>query len=1457
VDVEGGARAPSEAPSSPKSAVSAKSDLPDASVDLSANSTEANASWLSRQLLCYMGRMLSIGAKGALQYNDLGGLYPADDVHAVHDHFQEEWAKEVKHAKAKSAHKGRTVNPSIFMVAGRTVRWRIILLGFTLVTVWAGLQFAPPQLSRLLLQHFSGQDTLSKRDRWLVVCAMLVGPLLGMLFKIKHDVIMWRLGVQLKNAMTAAIYRKSLRLSSSARAAASTGQIVNLMAADAQQLQFIMLQMFPLILAPPQLGIGLWLLHREIGNSMFAGIGFMILMIPLNGVIFARISKLFAKTREVSDTRVKLVNEVLNGIRVIKSYAWEKAFNKKVNDCREVELMWYRRLAYVFAMGLNLIFLLLPQMLQLLVFVVFALDNNDLTPSRVFTAIQLFQILRGPLQALPASVDAIMQARVGLARMRVFLEREELQEDPDDVRSEHPVADGDQKPAISIDNGTFAWGAAEAAPGAEAKTAGEAAGEAKTAGEAGEGGEGGEGGAEAKTADAAAAPATPRAPAGPTLRELNVRIKRGELVALVGRVGSGKSSVVQALLGEMEKKAGRVEVHGRVAYVPQQAWIVFDTLRNNIIFGSPMDRRRYENVLDACALRPDMAVIRGGDLCKIGERGINLSGGQKARVSLARAVYNNADIYYLDDPLAAVDTHVGETLFSKCINGILKDKTRLLVTNQLQYLPHVDKVLVVDGGRLVFQGTYDELQESDIDLSGVVQEEPEEEDDEEGVPGPPGMGRETSTGSTKGRLATLSAEGVALELPPRVRARSASTGSRGRLGTEEFLEMDVMNQEVADQLVDEEERAQGTVSRDVYWYYLRAIGWPITICAGVFGVLQQAMPVVGNFVLAEWSDETASHGFVLSDSRNNEYLGYYSLVMLLGAIFIAIGSVFAAEARVRGGRVLHVELLNTILRAPVAFFDVTPTGRILNRFSKDMNFIDTQLAMMFYWAVVLGCGLLGAFVAIAIATEGLFLIMLFPLLILYYIIYTYIRGTAIDLQRLESVSRSPVFASFSETLSGLSSIRAYRAQTRFAEMNMRMINVNTVPLMAFKRMQSWLSSRLDALGATVTFAIAALGVSKGDLMDPGRLGLALTYSMSITFLLQNCVQVLAHLETLMNAVERIKFYVENTAAEAEEELPTDADLPPGWPAQGKVEFRDYSLRYRDGPLVLRNLSLVIESQKKCGVVGRTGAGKSSMMTGLFRIVEPAEGAILLDGVDIATVGLHTLRSRLGIIPQDPVLFTGTVRYNLDPFNEHSDERVWRVLEHVQLADAIRELPNGIEETVHEGGENFSLGQRQLMCMGRALLRNPRVLVLDEATASVDTRTDELLQRMIRENFAESTTLTIAHRLNTIMDSDYILVLDKGYRAEFDGPAELLRDRNGIFRGMVQATGEEEAEKLKAMARTAAMRKASSKRLKEAVLVSPKADAGAGAGTAEGGDASVTDTATATEAATGADPDKAE
>ncbi|KAM9277928.1 multidrug resistance-associated protein 1-like [Cariama cristata] len=1269
-------------------------------------SPEENVFFFSKLTYSWFSRIISIGYKKPLERDDLFELNESDSPYSICPNFEKQWRKEIQKStiglmasyikrllfKRTSFHK-----PSLISPLWQTFKFLLIKVAFLKVTADI-LAFMSPQIMKAMIMVSENHPSSYGSGYGYAIALFFVvlsQTLLHQLYQ-RNNMLT---AVKIKTAVVGLIYKKALTLANSSRRKYTTGEIVNLMSADAQQLMELTVNINLLWSAPFQIIMAVVFLWKELGPSVVAGVALLLLVIPINALIAAKVKKLKKSQMKYSDQRVKLLSEMLHGIKILKLYAWEPAYQRKVMSIREREVDVLKSSGYLTTYSM-LTLTCIPFMVSLATFgVFFHLDKeNVLTAAKVFTSISLFNILRLPLFDLPSVISAVAQTKVSLSRLEDFLCAEDL--NPEDVNTNYS---GNH--AVGFIGASFRW----------------------------------------------------EKNGLPVLKNLSVSIPEGSLVAVVGQVGSGKSSFLSAVLGEMEKLEGTVQRRGSVAYVSQQAWIQNDSLQENILFGANLNRPYYELVLESCALLPDLEQLPNGDQTEIGERGVNISGGQKQRVSLARAVYSNADLYLLDDPLSAVDVHVGKHLFEKLIgpSGLLKSKTRILVTHNLTLLPVTDLIIVMEEGRISQMGTYQELISKRANFAELFQ--------------------------------VFNAECTSEEMTPMEVSSSKEEGQLGRnLQQRELLKHKDSSFDQWKILTNNKENvATGGMKMSVVLKYLQAFDWRwmwLTIAAYVG---QNALAIGQNLWLSTWTAETAEvSDFTEWKQSQNYKLRIYGLLGFTQGLLVCCGAYVLTRGSMSASRALHHQLLDNVLHLPLQRFETNPVGQIINRFTKDLFIVD--LRFHYYLRTWLNCTLdvIGTILVIAFASP-LFIVVVIPLGYFYFTIQRYYIASSRQIRRLAGASHSPVISHFSETLVGRSTIRAFGHQERFIRKSNDVVYENLVYFYNNVISNRWLSVRLEFLGNLMVFFAALFVVLAGNTVSSSTVGLSISYALNIIQSLNFWVRKACEIETNAVSIERVCEY-----AKMDKEGPwiMSKRPPVGWPDRGIIEFVNYKAQYRkDLGLALNDVSFQTQSKEKVGIVGRTGAGKSTLTNCLFRVLEGSEGKIIIDGIDISTIGLHDLRGNLNIIPQDPILFSGTLQSNLDPLGKHSDLELWEALELCDLKDFVQSLPKKLLHEISEGGENLSVGQRQLVCLARALLRKTKILVLDEATASVDMETDNLVQSTIKREFYNCTILTIAHRLHTVMDSERVLVLDAGRILEYDTPQNLLQ-RKGAFSEMVAEAG---------------------------------------------------------------------
>jgi ATP-binding cassette, subfamily C (CFTR/MRP), member 1 len=1125
------------------------------------------------------------------------------------------------------------------------------------------------------------------------------------------------------------------------------GKIVGLMSVDTYRVDQASGMFHILWTSPIQVSMVLVVLCINIGYSALSGYALLVCTVPLLTKAIKSLFKRRKAINKITDQRVSLTQEIMQSVRFVKFFGWETSFLERLKELRRREILAIQILLAI-RNAINAVSMAMPIFASMLAFITYSLSKHALNPARVFSSLALFNSLRMPLNLLPLVIGQVTDAQASLGRIQEFLLAEEQE---DDIQW-----DLEMENAVEMDHASFTW---ERTATHEKDNAGlfQTKSQLKAAKAAHK---------EEKKADKAAKkvnhPSSPTADSASDLTELepfklfdmDFTVKRNELIAVIGTVGSGKSSLLAALAGDMRRTGGKIRLGASRAFCPQYAWIQNATLKENILFGKPDLDEWYNEVMDACALRPDLEILPAGDQTEIGERGITLSGGQKQRLNIARAIYFDADIVLMDDPLSAVDAHVGRHIMDKAICGIMKNKCRILATHQLHVLNRCDRIIWMQEGHITCIDTFDNLMRESADfqklMASTAQDENIEQkaksDDEDEIP----------------------EEKKAAKKSPKAKSGAA--------------------------LMQQEERQVKSVKWSVWATYISASG---TWLNGPLIVAVLVLANCANIVTSLWLSYWTSNKFGLS---TGQYIGVYAGLGFTQALLVFAFSTLLSTAGTNASKTMLQRAMTRVLRAPMSFFDTTPLGRITNRFSKDVDSMDNNLtdAMRMYFLTL--TMILSVFILIIVFFHY-FAIALGPLFLIFLFASSYYRASAREMARHEAVLRSHVFARFGESVSGVASIRAYGLQEYFsARLREAIDGMDSAYFLTYAN-QRWLSTRLDAIGNLLVFTTGILVVTSRFNVSPSISGLVLSYILAIVQLIQFTVRQLAEVENKMNATERLHYY----GTQLEEEAPLKLnDVPDSWPQAGSIAFENVQMRYRaELPLVLQGLDFQIRGGERIGIVGRTGAGKSSIMSALFRLTELSGGQIKIDDVNIATIGLQVLRSRLAIIPQDPTLFKGTIRTNLDPFREHTDLELWSALRKADLVGAEQDMNHRpgtadtattdgsgrihLDSTVEEEGLNFSLGQRQLMALARALVRNSRIIVCDEATSSVDFETDRKIQTTMATGFKGKTLLCIAHRLKTIINYDRICVMDAGRIAELDEPIKLY-DQKGIFRGMCDKSG---------------------------------------------------------------------
>ncbi|XP_073506649.1 ATP-binding cassette sub-family C member 9 isoform X2 [Phyllobates terribilis] len=1202
-------------------------------------------------------------------------------------------------------------------------------------------------------------------------------------------------GINLRGALLAMIYNKILKLSTSnmSMGEMTLGQINNLVAIETNQLMWFLFLCPNLWAMPVQIIMGVILLYKLLGVSALVGAAVILLLAPVQYFIATNLAEVQKNTLDYSTERLKKTNEILRGIKLLKLYAWEDIFCASVEETRGKELTSLKN----FALHTSLSIFMnaaIPIAAVLATFVTHEyVENEALTPANAFASLSLFHILVTPLFMLSTVVRFAVKALVSVQKLNEFFTSDEIRDDNArngespallDACRKHPgihsrainrkqplrfqldryeqpprrrPADSEEA-AIKVFSGYFSWGTGLA-----------------------------------------------------TLSNIDIQIPTGQLTMVVGQVGCGKSSLLLAILGEMQTLEGRVSWSNAgagaappgdedsknrysVAYAGQKPWLLNATVEENITFGSPFNKQRYKAVTDACSLQPDIDLLPFGDQTEIGERGINLSGGQRQRICVARAMYQNTSIVFLDDPFSALDIHLSDHLMQDGILKFLQEdkRTVVLVTHKLQYLTHADWIIAMKDGFILREGTLKDIQNNDNELYEHWKTLMNRQDQE--------LEKDTEADQATMERKTLRRAMYSRE------AKVHQIEEEGEEEEEEEDEDDDMSTAL---------RLRTKMPWRTCWRYLTSGGYLLLFLMVFSKLLKHSVIVAIDYWLVRWTSgsQNVSGDFYnmtvtlpqiallarpcwrqpLTWSppsqvrRNREEQTYYvvgfCVLSASGIVLCLITSLTVEWLGLTAARNLHHNLLKKIILAPIRFFDTTPLGLILNRFSADTNIIDQHIPPTLESLTRSSLLCLSAIGVISYANP-LFLIALLPLGVAFYFIQKYFRVASKDLQELDDNTQLPLLCHFSETAEGLTTIRAFRHESRFKQRMLELSDTNNLAYLFLTAANRWLEVRTDYLGACIVLTAAVTSITSG--LTSGIVGLGLTYALTVTNYLNWVVRNLADLEVQIGAVKKVNSFL-SIESECYEGTMDPQQVPDDWPKSGEIQISDLCVRYESNlKPVLKHVKAYIRPGQKVGICGRTGSGKSSLSLAFFRMVDIFDGKIVIDGMDIAKLPLHTLRSRLSIILQDPVLFSGSIRLNLDPECKCTDDRLWEALEIAQLKNLVKALPGGLDAMVTEGGENFSVGQRQLFCLARAFVRKSSILIMDEATASIDMATENILQKVVMTAFADRTVVTIAHRVHTILTADLVIVMRRGNILEYDTPESLLAQEDGVFASFVRA-----------------------------------------------------------------------
>ncbi|KAM8977449.1 ATP-binding cassette sub-family C member 5-like [Pelodytes ibericus] len=1393
-----------------------------------------------------------------LHISDLWGLPSQESSEVNCQRLQRLWEEELRKRGKRKA--------SLSLVMWKFCQTRSLLALLSLIITMVANFVGPAIFIRALLEY---SEELESN---LLYGLLLVFGIFGAEFIRSWSFSLnwamnYRTGIRLKGAMLALAFKKILNLKESKDV--TTGELVNMCSNDGQRLYEVAAIGLVLAAGPVVAVLGLIYTALFLGPTALIGSAVFIVFYPFMMLASKLTAYYRRKCIAVTDSRVRTMNEILNCIRFIKMYAWEHTFIRNIQTIRNEEKSFLEKAGYVQSVtsGIAPVVVVVASVCT---FTVHMALGYDLSAPEAFTVVTVFNAMTSALKMIPHGIKAASEASVSISRFKRLL----LMEDIEICSNQH----GSPVDIIEFKGAYLSWRPGTSSSRIKCKNHSTIKSEHildnKTIVQqhshmdqkyfANQ-----QNGHFLMTADlkhplCSSVLEYPVFEHPPILHNINFTLKKDKLIGICGNVGSGKSSLILSILGQMTLLKGTMSVAGSIAYVAQQAWVFNASLRENILFGKEYEGEKYKSTLEACCLYPDIDSLPDGDLTEIGERGVNLSGGQRQRISLARALYSDRNLVLLDDPLSAVDIYVGSQLFSKAIKTGMQNRSVLFVTHQLQYLLECDEILFMKDGYIAEHGTHEDLMKLKGDYAELFERGQEgsifkdtvecmtkkrnsfdrklpnghsgsltDESIDKGVSCNGEecadhneiqqlSSHEVSTDNT-GHSAEKEVQEVMITvdiIDEHTFDCSNSRGNSSNLPTVEQADQDGGDDEDDDvqgskgdlvsvnnneekkvrELMQAEEKGDGSVLWSVYGVYIKAAGGLILFTANaLLFVLTTGSVVFCNWWLSYWINQgngntsavISNTTFPSNSMRDNPHLQFYILIYTLSMVAVLLlrfirGYVFV-KSTLKASTRLHDLLFNKVLSSPVRLFDTTPLGRILNRFTKDMDEVDTRLPIQMEQLIqnlilVLFC------LGIISSVFPWFLLSVIPLSVLFYTIDKAARILIRELKRLDNISQSPFISHVTSTMHGITTIQAYgKAHDSLLEYQ-KLLDINQVPTFLFSCATRWLAVRLDLISISVITLTAVCIVLMHGQISPAYAGLAISYAVQLTGLFQFTVRLVTETEARFTSVERINYYIENLESEAPFHIKGKSP-PDDWPQKGAIKFDNVEMRYRENlPLVLKNLSFNIEPQEKIGIVGRTGSGKSSLGVTLFRLVELDGGAITVDNVCISTIGLQDLRKKMSIIPQEPVLFVGSIRSNLDPVNQYTDDEIWKALERTHMRQHVMQMEKQLHSEVTENGNNFSVGERQLLCMARALLRSSKILLLDEATAAIDNETDSLIQKTIKDAFRDCTVLIIAHRLNTVFHCDKIMVVDHGKIVEFDKPSVLLNDEKSTFHAMANAAG---------------------------------------------------------------------
>ncbi|XP_027336483.1 ABC transporter C family member 8-like isoform X2 [Abrus precatorius] len=1246
----------------------------------------AHAPFLSKLTFSWVNSLLCIGYSKPLALEDIPSLLCEDEADSAYQNFMHAMERLVRD-RSKNSNR----NLVLWSVVTTHLKENLLIAFYGLLRTIA---FTASPLILYAFVNYSNSTDTNIKEGLSIVGFLILSKVVDSLSQRHMFFDAKRSGLRMRSALMVAVYKKQLKLSNTARRRHSTGEIVNYIAVDAYRMGEFPYWFHITWICALQIALSIGILFGVVGVGALPGL-VPLLIFGLLNVPFAKIlQNCQAEFMIAQDERLRSTSEILNSMKIIKLQSWGDKFKNLVESLRAKEFIWLSKAQILKATG-SFLYWMSPTIVSAVVFLGCALFNSaPLNAGTIFTVLATLRNLGEPVRLIPEALSIMIQVKVSFDRLNAILLDEELDSD----RNGRHINQNSVN-AVEIQAGNFIW---------DHETM------------------------------------------SPTLTDVNLEIKWGQKIAVCGPVGAGKSSLLYAILGEIPKISGIVNVGGTLAYVSQTSWIQSGTVRDNILFGKPMDKRRYENAIKVCALDQDIKDFSHGDLTEIGQRGINMSGGQKQRIQLARAVYNDAHIYLLDDPFSAVDAHTAAILFNDCVMCALREKTVILVTHQVEFLSEVDKILVMEGGKVTQSGNYESLLTAGTAFEQLVSAH------KEAINELDQNNENRSDSENEIMVHAKESQGLYLTKNP----SEGEISTKGQLGI---------------QLTQEEEKEIGDVGWKPFWDYISFSRGSFMLC---WILLAQAAFVALQTASTLW----LALAIEIPKLTSGTLVGVYALISFGSAAFVYLRSYLSALLGLKASTAFFTGFTTAIFNAPMLFFDSTPVGRILTRASSDLSILDLDIPHAITFVASVAVETLVT-IGVMVSVTWQVLIVAIPAMVASKYVQGYYQASARELIRINGTTKAPVMNFAAETSLGVVTVRAFNMLERFFKNYLKLVDTDATLFFHSNVAMEWLVVRIEALQnlTVITAALLLILIPQGY-VSPGIVGLSLSYAFTLTGSQIFWTRWYCNLLNYLISVERITQFI-NIPAEPPA-IVNDNRPPSSWPSKGRIDLQALEIRYRpNAPLVLKGITCTFKEGSRVGVVGRTGSGKSTLISALFRLIEPSRGDILIDGINICSMGLKDLRMRLSIIPQEPTLFKGSVRTNLDPLGLYSDDDIWKALQKCQLKETISCLPNLLDSSVSDEGGNWSLGQRQLFCLGRVLLKRNRILVLDEATASIDTATDAILQRIIRQEFAECTVITVAHRVPTVIDSDMVMVLSYGKLVEYDEPSKLM-DTNSSFSKLV-------------------------------------------------------------------------